>query len=446
MIEQRLGELAQEASVPGAVLGVWDGSEATITPYGVVSTRTGQPTSADSVFQIGSITKTWTATMVAQLVEEGWLSYDAPVADLLPGVRTGRDDASDRITIRHLLTHSSGLDGDVFDDTGRGDDAVERYVELLADVERTFEPGAAYSYCNSGFVLLGRIIEVLDGRTWEESLRERLVRPLGLTNTVTLPEEAILRSAAIGHHGPPDVVPHSTWTLPRAIGPAGLITCSAADLLAYARLHLDRGAGLLSETAVLQMWEQQLPIPEQLGGIGLSWRVASWNGERVLAHDGGTVGQIAKLRLLPDRGFALCLLTNSDNGEALAERLLPEVLAELAGVTAPDLPVPDPAIEVSGLERHVGRYSRRGVDFDVEQDAERGDAEQGAGLRVTIRPHFGIGGLDEVETVTMLPTDASGDRFAGRPAPTEAWWRIAFATLPDGRPQLFSSGRVAPRV
>jgi hypothetical protein len=90
------------------------------------------------------------------------------------------------------------------------------------------------------------------------------------------------------------------------------------------------------------------------------------------------------------------------------------------------------------LERHAGRYSRRGVDFDVEPLDRK--------LRVTIRPHFGIGGFDEVETVTMLATDGSGDRFAGRPDPTEAWWRIAFATLPDGRAQLFSSGRVAPRV
>jgi CubicO group peptidase (beta-lactamase class C family) len=438
VIAERLAELARETSVPGAVLGVWQDGELTVTPYGVVSTRTGQPTVAGSVFQIGSVTKTWTGTMTAQLVEEGRLTYDATLADLLPGVRLGRDDAASRITVRHLLTHSSGLDGDVFDDTGRGDDAVEKYVGLLADVERAFEPGAAYSYCNSGFVLLGRVVEVLDGRTWDESLRERLVRPLGLADTVTLPEEAILRSAAVGHRDPPDVVPYDTWTLPRAIGPAGLITCSAADLLTYARLHLERGRELLSEDATTAMWEEQLPIPEQLGGIGLSWRVATWDGTRVLAHDGGTVGQIAKLRLLPDHGFALCLLTNSANGDALAERLLPEVFPELVGVTVPELPLPDPAVSVTGLERHAGRYSRRGVDFDVEP----GDGE----LRVTIRPHFGIGGFDEVETVTMLPTDGSGDRFAGRPDPTEAWWRIAFATLPDGRAQLFSSGRVAPRV
>ena len=262
-MQGRLGELARETSVPGAVLGVWSDGRATVTPYGVLSTRSGQPTAADSVFQIGSITKTWTATMVAQLVAEGRLSYDACVSDLLPGTRLGLDDASDRITVRHLLTHSSGLDGDIFDDTGRGDDCVERYVALLADASRTFEPGAAYSYCNSGYVVLGRIIEVLDGRTWDESLRERLVDPLGLRDTVTLPEDAILRSPALGHHAPPhEVTPYDTWMLPRALGPAGLVTASAADLLTYARMHLD---GDLSA-----MWEPQLPIPghHQFAGSG----------------------------------------------------------------------------------------------------------------------------------------------------------------------------------
>ena len=156
------------------MLGIWSAGETTVVPYGVLSTRTGVPTTADSVFQVGSITKTWTATMLAQLVAEGRLDYDTTVAELLPGVRLGREDSAAEVTVRHLLTHSSGLDGDIFEDTGRGDDCVEKYVALLADADRAFAPGAAYSYCNSGFVLLGRIIEVLDERTWDESLRARL--------------------------------------------------------------------------------------------------------------------------------------------------------------------------------------------------------------------------------------------------------------------------------
>ncbi len=206
----RLAELAQDAGVPGAVLGVWAGGELSVTPYGVLSTRTGVATTSDSVFQIGSITKTFTATMIAQLVEEGRASYDATVADLLPDVRLCRDDIAGRVTLEHLLSHTSGIDGDVFDDTGRGDDCVEKYVALLADAGHDFEPGDATSYCNSGFVVLGRIIEVLDGRTWDESLRARLVEPLGLSDTVTLSDEAILRRAAVGHKGPATRVSRTT--------------------------------------------------------------------------------------------------------------------------------------------------------------------------------------------------------------------------------------------
>src|SRR5208282_5610734 len=110
---------------------------------------------------------------------------------------------------------------DIFTDTGRGADCVERYAGELAKAARIFPPGAAYSYCNSGFVLLGRIIEVLDGRDWDASLRERLIGPLGLAQTVTLPEEAILHRAATGHRQRPrQDEPVSVWGLPRSVGPA----------------------------------------------------------------------------------------------------------------------------------------------------------------------------------------------------------------------------------
>ena len=132
------------------------------------------------------------------------------------------------VTVRHLLTHSSGLDGDVFTDTGRGDDCVGATSTSLADVATVHPLGSGYSYCNTGFVLLGRMVEVLDGRTWDASLRARIVDPLGLADVCTLPEEALLRPAAVGHD---DGAPVPVWGLPRSLGPAGLVCTTAHDLL-----------------------------------------------------------------------------------------------------------------------------------------------------------------------------------------------------------------------
>src|SRR5690606_7323509 len=112
-----------------------------------------------------------------------------------------------QVTMRHLLAHTSGIDGDVFTDTGRGDDCVARYVDALADVPQNHPIGATFSYCNSGYVLMGRVVEQVTGLSWDAAIRERLVVPLGLERTVTLPEEALLHRAAVGHvgadeHGP----------------------------------------------------------------------------------------------------------------------------------------------------------------------------------------------------------------------------------------------------
>ena len=139
--------------------------------------------------------------MIMQLIDEGRLSLDTTVlAGAARACGSAPATSAAEVTVRHLLTHTSGIDGDIFTDTGRGDDCVQRYVGLLDRAASVFPPGGAYSYCNSGYVLLGRIIEVLDGRSWDESLRERLCGPLELTQTVTLPEEAILHRAAVGHH------------------------------------------------------------------------------------------------------------------------------------------------------------------------------------------------------------------------------------------------------
>jgi len=123
----RLNELATEANVPGAALGIWSDGQEVLAAHGVLNAATQVPVTTDSVFQVGSITKIWTATMIMQLVDEGLLSLDATVSAVLPDARLGTADVGGQVTVRHLLTHTSGIDGDVFTDTGRGDDCLERY-------------------------------------------------------------------------------------------------------------------------------------------------------------------------------------------------------------------------------------------------------------------------------------------------------------------------------
>src|SRR3954466_11988182 len=190
--QDRLPLLADKHGVPGASLAIKQGDEVAEAAYGVLNKRTGVEATTDSLFQIGSITKVWTATLVMQLVDEGLLDLDVPVVTYLPDFRVADPDVTRTVTTRHLLGHTSGIDGDLFLDTGRGDDCIEKYVAACADLGQNHPLGATMSYCNSGYTVLGRLIEVLRGQSWDAVLKERLFGPLGLTTAGTLPEEALL--------------------------------------------------------------------------------------------------------------------------------------------------------------------------------------------------------------------------------------------------------------
>ena len=164
------------------------------------------------------------------------------------------------------------------------------------------------SYCNTGFVVAGRLVEVLAGQSWDAALHERLVEPLGLTHTVTLPEDALRYRAAMGHIGPPgdEPAPAPRWMLPRSVGPAGLISARAEDLIEFARLHL-RGGRSATGTEVLrpdlvaemQRVHVDVPNPDSLRDHwGLGWFLCDWDGATVHGHDGGTVGQFAFLKVV----------------------------------------------------------------------------------------------------------------------------------------------------
>src|SRR5437773_14756 len=178
--QKRLDDLIAEHKVPGASLGIVLGDESLELASGVVNLNTGVETTTDTLFQIGSITKVYTATLVMQLVDEGLVSLDAPVRTYLPELKLPDEADAQAITVRHLLTHTSGIEGDHFVNTGRGDDCLERFVETCATLPQVFAPGRMFSYCNAGFVLLGRVVEKLRGETFDEVLKTKLLEPLGV--------------------------------------------------------------------------------------------------------------------------------------------------------------------------------------------------------------------------------------------------------------------------
>jgi CubicO group peptidase (beta-lactamase class C family) len=144
-IAEQLPALIEKYDVPGAAVGVLAGGEVIDDAAGLLHRGTGVEATADSVFQIGSITKLWTSTLVMQLVDEGKVDLDEPIRSYLPEFAIGDEAAAARITTRMLLNHTAGFEGDIFTDTGVGDDCVEKYLGVLGEVPQLFAPGEMFS-------------------------------------------------------------------------------------------------------------------------------------------------------------------------------------------------------------------------------------------------------------------------------------------------------------
>src|ERR1700744_3098554 len=196
-ITEQLPALLATYKVPGAAIGVYRAGEVFAFAAGVLSHATKGEATTDSVFQIGSITKTWTATLVMQLADEGLLDLDAAVVQYLPDFGLADSEAAQAMTVRQLLCHTAGFEGDIFTDTGSNDDRVGKYVPTRKTAPQLFPPGEMFSYNNAGFCVLGRVIEVLRGKPFDQALREHLFTPLGLTHAATDANSAILFRAAV---------------------------------------------------------------------------------------------------------------------------------------------------------------------------------------------------------------------------------------------------------
>jgi CubicO group peptidase (beta-lactamase class C family) len=290
------------------------------------------------------------------------------------------------------------------------------------------------------------VIEKLTDGTWDAAINRRLVGPLGMTHTGTLPEEALLHRAAVGHISEPGAEPEraSAWGLPRALGPAGLVNSTAADVLAFARMHLSGGLApdgtrILSESAVSAMTEHEADLPDKytLGDSwGLGWIRFGWDGRRLIGHDGNTLGQAAFLRVLPDEGLAVTLLTNGGNARDLYEELYREIFRELAG------------------SRCRVRWSRRrAVQVDVTRASNvRARRSSPGGTRRRRRPVLRTTVTGPIAELVSEPTHeypmvaVAEDLFVVRDPDSRTWTAMTFYDLPSGESYLHFGVRATPRT
>ncbi len=369
-------------TVPGMTVGVLRDGEASVYGFGVANVSTGAPVAPGTLFQIGSISKVFAATLIMRLAEAGKVTLDAPLNTYLPDLALVDKSLPGRLTLRHTLTHTSGLLGDHFPDEGLGDDALAKVVAKMHDLPQITPPDGGWSYCNSGFYLAGRVVEVVTGKTFETAMRDEVFAPLGLTRATFFAHEAILHSAAAGHQhtesGPEVAHP---YPLARCANPPGGIITSVAELLTFAAFHMGdgkaRGERVLSPESLAQMQTPQVRVNAE-GEWGLGWSLGRAGGVRTIGHNGATNGFQAYLVAVPERNYAITMLTNSSRGTSASRAIAKWALARDLG-----LKTPEPArIELApaAVNRLAGVY-RQALSVSTITAAEA----EGAGAPLEMR-------------------------------------------------------------
>jgi CubicO group peptidase (beta-lactamase class C family) len=347
-------------SVPGVAVGVLANGRQYMAGFGITSVENPLPVTADTLFQIGSTTKTVTGMMIMRLVEQTLIDLDEPVRTYIPDFRLKDWDAEATVTVRHLLTHMSGWAGDYFSDTGNGDDCLARFVVEMAELPQLVPPGSIWAYNNAGFSLAGRIIEVVTGKTYEEAAQALVLEPMAMTNSFFYPADVISRRFAAGHrvddkNGP---VVSRPWALARAAHSAGGLCSSIRDQLRYARFHLGDGTApggeqLLSRETMHAM--QSPHFPANLGRqMGLSWILKELDGQKIVLHGGATNGQLSAFLMVPGRDFAITVLTNAEEGGMLHDEVTNWALDHYLGLKEPE--VTHLTLGQEELSQYLGMY------------------------------------------------------------------------------------------
>ncbi|MFI9506914.1 serine hydrolase domain-containing protein [Nocardia sp. NPDC052566] len=361
-------------NVPGFVAGVYHAGEQIVVAHGTANVATGAPMLEDTGFLFGSVTKVMTTTLVLQQVERGLLDLDAPVVRYLPEFALTVPGAAAEILVRHLISHTNGIDADLYFPDAEGRDALATYIDGLAgSCGILFEPGEQLSYSNGGMIVAGRLLEVVTGLPFPALLERDIYAPVGMRNSSTSAEQAILRSTAIGHFNNLETMaaePTGMFTLPDTWGPAGGTPIGTiADLLTFGRTHLaggvsPSGARVLSpeSTALMRQVAFDMDSPN-VPPIGLGWVLYPFGDTTVLAMSGASPGGVSLLCVVPEYDLVFTAFGNTSGAIMLQDQILRWLLSEHLNVRIPTL-ITEFEQDVD-LTPYVGTYRSDQLRIDV---------------------------------------------------------------------------------
>src|SRR5689334_15537122 len=373
--------------VPGVAVGIWHAGREYVEGFGVTSLEHPLPVTADTLFQTGSISKTFTGTLLMQLVEQGKIDLDVPIKKYIIGFKLHDKAVTEKVTARHLLTHMGGWVGDYFNDFGTGEDALGKMVKDIARLPQVQPLGTIWSYNNTGFNIAARLIEIITKKPYEQAVQEMLLDPLGLKMSFFYPSDLLFTHRfVVGHQKVKGKVQVARpWAIGRAGNGVGGVVSTVRDLLKYARFHMSNGKKNVITGESLKAMRVPQADAGPRGFMGITWFIREVGDLTTYSHGGATNGQQALFGFIPEKKFALAILTNSDDGGIINNGILSYALKLYfdAKSTLPT-PIKRPPGE---LKEYVGRYQIGTECFDLKAKGEH-----------LIYHHIPLGGFPRPDT------------------------------------------------
>ncbi len=320
--------LAQADSFSGAVLIAKDGKTLWSEAYGVADKNFDVPNKIDTKFNLGSMNKMFTAVAIAQLVERGVLSFDDPVSKWLPNALKG--DAGEKVRIKHLLSHTSGLGSYFTDEWGNASRAryrtVDDFMEFAKKEDLQFEPGTKWAYSNTGMLVAGKVIEAATKQSYYDYVRDHIYKPAGMLNTDAYELDYVTPNLAVGYQR------EQTSSGPRwrnnifmhviRGGPAGGGYSTVEDLLRF-DVAL-RSGKLVSKKYVDLLTTPKLELQSPAYGYGFG----VFDGGKIVGHSGGFPGISSNLDIYLTSGYTIAVLSNYGGGSMPVVRKARTLLAQ----------------------------------------------------------------------------------------------------------------------